>query len=87
MANSIGATATQERSVVPELLDVEAVASMLSVSTRTVRRMADSGQMPRPIKILSLCRWRARTGDPMTGILDWIDANCPSCRQQRGQSR
>jgi hypothetical protein len=63
------------------LLTVDDVAAMVVCSTRTVRRMADSGQMPRPLKILSLCRWPARTGDPMTGILDWIDSGCPSCRQ------
>jgi predicted DNA-binding transcriptional regulator AlpA len=62
------------------LLDVNAVAELLSCSTRTVRRMADAGQMPRPLKLSSLCRWRARTGEPTTGILDWIEAFCPNCR-------
>lgn len=62
------------------LLDVEAVAELLSCSTRTVRRMADAGQMPRPVKIASLVRWRARTGDPLTGLRDWIENGCPNCR-------
>ena len=80
MANSIGSTATQKGAGTAELLDVEAVAEMLSCSTRTVRRISDSGAAPRPVKISSLCRWRARTGDPMTGILDWIENGCPNCR-------
>jgi len=89
MANSVGSTATQERSVVaPALLDVPALSALLNVSGRTIRRMADSGQMPRPVKIASLVRWRARTGDPTTGILDWIESGCPSCRpSQRRPSR
>jgi len=66
----------------PALMDVQAVAALLSVSTRTVRRLADSGQMPRPVKLGSLVRWRAETGDPFTGVRDWIDAGCPSCRRR-----
>ena len=75
MANSIGTTATQERSVVSELLDVEAVALTLAVSTRTVRRLADSGQMPRPLKVASLIRWRR------TDIEQWLADGCPNCRR------
>ena len=66
----------------PKLIDVQAVAALMSVSTRTVRRLADSGQMPRPVKLGSLVRWRAETGDPFTGVRDWIDAGCPSCRRR-----
>ncbi|NQV29236.1 MAG: helix-turn-helix domain-containing protein [Rhodopirellula sp.] len=82
MANSVGSTATQERSSSPELLDVEAVAKLLSCSTRTVRRMADSGQMPRPLKVASLVRWRR------SDIEQWLADGCPSCRpSQRRASR
>ena len=81
MVNSVGATVTPERSIVlPSVVDVAYLEALLVVSGRTIRRMADSGQMPRPVKIASLVRWRLRTGDPMTGILDWIEAGCPSCR-------
>lgn len=62
------------------LLTVDDVATLLNCSTRTARRLADSGAMPRPVKVASLVRWRAETGDPMTGIQDWIAAGCPSCR-------
>ena len=69
------------------LLDVVSVAALLSCSTRTVRRMADSGQMPRPVRISSLVRWRAESGNPTTGIRDWLQAGCPSCRTARGATR
>jgi predicted DNA-binding transcriptional regulator AlpA len=74
----------ESATVDPALLDVEAVAELLSCSTRTVRRMADAGQMPRPVKLASLCRWRARTGDPQTGVNDWLQAGCPRC-DRRGR--
>ena len=74
MANSFDATATQERSVGSELLDVEAVALTLAVSTRTVLRMADSGQMPRPLKVASLIRWRRAE------LLQWLADGAPNCR-------
>ncbi|NQV24330.1 MAG: helix-turn-helix domain-containing protein [Rhodopirellula sp.] len=67
--------ATQERAGTAELLDVEALAEMLSVSTRTCRRLADSGQMPRPLKVASLVRWRR------TDIEQWLADGCPNCRR------
>lgn len=69
------------------LLDVRAVAALLSCSTRTVRRMADCGQMPRPVRISKLVRWRAETGDPLTGLRDWLSSGCPSCRTDRRAGR
>lgn len=67
------------------LLDVAAVAAILSCSTRTVRRLADSGRMPLPIPVGGLRRWHAQTGDPMTGVRDWINAGCPLCRKRGGR--
>lgn len=69
------------------LLDVAAVAALLSCSTRTVRRLSDSAKMPLPLPIGGLRRWRAETGDPMTGVRDWIAAGCPSCRSDRRGGR
>jgi predicted DNA-binding transcriptional regulator AlpA len=63
--------------------DVQAVADVCHCSARTVYRLADAGRLPRPVRIGSLVRWRMRTGDPLTGILDWIEAGCPSCREGR----
>jgi len=62
------------------LLDVKAVADLLSCSTRHVYRLADAGRCPKPVKLGSLVRWTQRTGDPQTGVLDWIEAGCRSCR-------
>ena len=61
--------------------DVDAVAAIIDCSTRHVRRRSDAGEMPRPVHIGRLVRWRLRTGDPMTGVLDWIEAGCPNCRR------
>lgn len=55
------------------MLDVIAVAEMLSVSTRHVRRLADSGAMPRPVKLGALVRWRRDL------VERWIADGCPHC--------
>jgi len=61
--------------------DVQCVAGIYDCSPRHIYRMADAGKIPRPVKLGSLVRWRLRTGDPMTGVLDHIDAGCPDCRR------
>ena len=65
------------------LADVHAVATIYDCSPRHIYRMADAGKIPRPVKLNSLVRWRLRTGDPMTGVHDHIEAGCPSCREGR----
>jgi len=62
------------------LLDVQTVARMCDCSSRHIYRLSDAGRMPAPVKLGALARWRRSTGDPTTGIQDWIDAGCPSCR-------
>ena len=57
------------------LLDVEAVAGLLSCSTRHVYRLADAGRMPRPVKLGALVRWRC------SEIEVWIAEGCPCCRK------
>jgi predicted DNA-binding transcriptional regulator AlpA len=63
------------------LLDVQAVADFLACSPRHICRLSETGSMPEPVRLGALVRWRLRTGDPMTGILDWIEAGCPFCQQ------
>ena len=56
------------------LLDVHAVAQLLSCSTRHVYRLADSGQMPRPRKLGALVRWDREE------LAKWLSDGCPVCR-------
>ncbi len=67
--------------------DVDAIAALIPCSPRHVRRMADAGLMPRPVHVGRLVRFRLRTGNPTTGVLDWIEAGCPSCRPMKGGAR
>jgi predicted DNA-binding transcriptional regulator AlpA len=55
----------------PELIDVKAVAKLLSCSSRSVLRLAASGAMPKPHKLGNLTRWSRRE------IIEWIAAGCP----------
>ena len=55
------------------LLDVEAVAEMLDVSTRHVYRLADAGRMPRPLKLGGANRWERNA------LAAWINDGCPRC--------
>jgi len=52
------------------LLDVKAVAEMLTCSARHVYRLSDSGEMPRPVKVGHLVRWRRKE------LEDWIADGC-----------
>ncbi|MCX7410756.1 MAG: helix-turn-helix domain-containing protein [Planctomycetales bacterium] len=62
------------------LIDVEQVATLLGVSARTVRRMADSGAMPRPRRLNTLIRWSRLE------IEAWVKAGCPSCRPSKARA-
>ncbi|MCK4373890.1 MAG: helix-turn-helix domain-containing protein [Candidatus Brocadiae bacterium] len=53
------------------LLGVEGVAEMLQCSPHTVRRLANSGRMPRPVKLGRLARWRR------SELEEWIAHGCP----------
>ena len=55
----------------PELVDVNAVAKLLSCSSRTVLRLAADGAMPKPMKLGNLARWSR------SGVIEWIAAGCP----------
>ena len=63
------------------LLDIAMVAEMLSVSPRTVRRMADAGKMPKPLRLGGkLIRWRPDE------IAEWISDGCPNMIQDGAHS-
>jgi predicted DNA-binding transcriptional regulator AlpA len=67
------------------LLDVKAVAELLHCSPRHVYRLSDAGQMPSPIRLGALVRWRRTTGNPTTGLEDWIAAGCPTIKKGASQ--
>ncbi len=52
--------------VEPVLLDVKAVAQMLSCSPRHVYRLADEGKFLRPFRLGTLVRW------PKKAVLEWL---------------
>ena len=61
------------------MLTVDDVAGELKCSTRTVYRLADSGRIPRPVKLGALVRWPRRV------LEQWVADDCPSCAK-RGAS-
>lgn len=62
-----------------QLLSVKELAKIIGLSIPTIWRHHEEGIIPRGVKIGGSVRWRLRTGDPETGILDWIVAGCPQC--------
>lgn len=57
------------------MLSIDDVATYyLGCSTRHVQRLADSGRMPRPIKLGALIRWQRAV------IEQWIADGCPNVR-------
>lgn len=64
-------TSSDTAEATPALVDIQWVASQLTVSTRHVRRLLDAGAMPLPIRLGALVRWRRQE------VLDWIAAGCP----------
>jgi excisionase family DNA binding protein len=71
-----GGEAATERAA---MMTVEDLAEALNCSTRTVYRLADSGRMPRPVKLGALVRW------PRQVVQQWIADGCPRC-ERRGSS-
>jgi excisionase family DNA binding protein len=67
-------TQTVPEPVSPRLLDVNAVASILGCSQRSVYRFVDLGRLPKPIHLGRMVRWDRNTID------EWIDRGCPKVR-------
>lgn len=58
--------------VEPLLVDVKALARMLSTSVRSVWRMNSGGKLPRPVRVGRSVRWNVET------IREWIRQCCPN---------
>ena len=54
----------------PRIYVADNIAAILLVSTKQVRRWADSGAMPKPIRLGRVVRWNAQVID------DWIAGGC-----------
>ncbi|WP_146405834.1 helix-turn-helix transcriptional regulator [Allorhodopirellula heiligendammensis] len=63
------------------LMSVDAVAAMLAISTRHVYRLADSGRMPRPVKLGGSNRWDRDV------VENWIREGCPVVRSVKHPRR
>ena len=70
-ADSPNEEPTSKLDPMPVLLDVNTVAALFDCSPRHIYRLADSGRMPRPIRLGSLVRWSR------TEIETWICKGCP----------
>ncbi len=56
------------------LISIRQVAELLGCSTRHIQRLADSGKMPRPVRLGTLLRWSRQT------IEAWVASGCPTAR-------
>lgn len=63
-----------------QMIDVREVATILNVSTRTVRRLASNGTLPQPIRFGRNVRWR------LADIDMWI-ANRGAFNQSKPERR
>ena len=61
------------------LIDVDEVKKITGLSKPTIWRHHENGIMPPGLKIGRAVRWILRSGNSMTGILDWIEQGCPHC--------
>jgi len=73
--NKGGCRCAPEAAATPLLLDVAEVARLLTCSKPHVRRLADAGRMPRPVKLGTLVRWKRAE------IEQWLTAGCPDARR------
>lgn len=62
-----------------QLIGIDEVSRITGLSKATIWRHNDDGIMPEGLKIGRSVRWRLRTGNPKTGIADWIESGCPHC--------
>lgn len=68
------------------MIDVAELSRITGLSKPTLWRHHEAGLIPAGCKIGRAVRWRLRTGDPATGVLDWLEAGCPS-RAEADSSR
>lgn len=57
------------------IIRAKVVATLCGVSERTIRRWADTGLLPPPVKLPGVRRWRRAE------IEAWVEAGCPPGRR------
>jgi len=62
-------------STLDRLIGIDEVTARVGLSSRSVWRLRDSGQMPSPLKLNRSVRWKEAE------ISAWIAAGCPDCRK------
>jgi excisionase family DNA binding protein len=72
---------TADGTVPSAMLDADAFAELLGVSTRHVRRLVDAGKCPQPVRLGRSCRW------PRQAVEAWIGDGCPNCRKRVGGAK
>jgi excisionase family DNA binding protein len=60
----------------PTLMTIHEVADLLRCSTRTIHRLIDRGEIPRPLRFGTLLRW------PRTQIEGWQAEGCPRTERE-----
>ena len=60
-----------------QLVDKPFMKTLTRLSGPTLDRLRAANALPKAIRIGRSLRWRLRTGDPATGVLDWVEAGCP----------
>jgi prophage regulatory protein len=63
----------------PSMIDVREVASILSISTRSVWRLVATGELPQPVRFGRSARWR------LADIEAWIEIRAGGSRN--GETR
>ena len=78
MSETVETTPTTATPADAALLDVKAVAALCGCSTRHIRRLADAGKLPRPVRLGALVRWRRQED-----LVPWLAAGCPAMKGAR----
>jgi excisionase family DNA binding protein len=61
----------------PELIDLEAFAALLDISTRHARRLVDAGKCPAPVRLGKCVRFSR------AAVERWLADGCPRVRTVR----
>lgn len=65
------------------LVGIDEIANLTGLSKPTLWRHHATGLIPAGCRIGRSIRWRLRTGNSLTGILDWLEAGCPPCHSNQ----